>query len=424
MKYKKILSTLAVTAFLLALSHTSTAAEKNAAKQNISPTTTNIKTKNYVTKTKLNTKTIAKDEANVFSGSVDFTMGKDSNIDPDKTKVEGSFFQINPKLNFKAGNWEGSFGASIKDFAKQDQSDLYKQNEATAQGSYTAKISKITTSTTTLSALYHDEKWPDYINTGSGYDSEGNTQSMAIRYSDISLQQKLGFNFGSLSSELGGSLKHRDSYSLYSDFAPDIFGAKPFEKDYNELTAFGKLTLAAASFLDLSLKPSIKQTKYDEREGRLTDGTAGGIATSSPLYELINSEVAVDAAFKFSESNITPTALVGQQSDKANGAEDTSYYGFGLSSTLVLHKGTKLTLTPNIMYKKINYDNWIKAVQPVNEKRVDDETSTGVNASIQLAKNFGIGAGYSMVREKSNIVTDTSENYRQEIVSSSLTFNF
>ncbi|MCB0350859.1 MAG: hypothetical protein KDD38_06730 [Bdellovibrionales bacterium] len=474
MKFEKVVLSLSVMAFLIAASHSSLAANTNTAGKNyvtkskskaVAKSKKRKKSRHKISvddeiaqevrnyemaavknpaksesvmmdikrTSKRSAKTTAKistvkPEENIFSGSVNFTAGKDSNIDPDKTSIKGTYFQIDPTLSFKSGNWSGSFGASIKDFAEQDQSDLFKQSEATASTSYTTKISNITTSTTTVKGLYHDEKWPDYINATSGvtpgYDLDGNTQSMAIRYGELSIEQKLGFDFGKVNTEIGGSAKRRDSFSLFSDFAPDIFGAKPYEKDYTDLIAFAKITVAAADFLDLSLRPQIKQTKYDEREGRLTNGTPPGFEITNPLYELISSEVAFDIGFKFGKSNITPTAVIGQQSDEAMGAEDNTFYGFGLNSKLVLHEATQLTLTPNIMYKKISYSNWTAGTPSYDEKRVDDETTTGVTASIQVAKNFALGAAYNMTLEKSNKFEDTSENYRQEIVSSTLTFNF
>lgn len=378
------------------------------------------------TATTTDIKEVKKEVTSPFSGSVDFTVGKDSNIDPGKTDIQGTFFQIDPTLNFKSGGWSGSFGASIKDYKDPIYSEIFKKNEAKAEFGYEAKISKQTTSTTKLNALYHDERWPDYMGytATDGKDESGVYHSMPIRYSELKLTQSLGFDLGSVKTEIGGSAKYRDYHSLYTDYSDKLLGEHIHERDHSEITAFGKVTLAAASFLDLSASPSIKQSKYDERLGRQPDGRSGGTTLPAPNYELITSEIGFDVAFKLiNDSNITPKAVVGQVADQAMGAEDNSYYGFGLSSSLVLDKATKLTLTPNFMYKKINYDNWTNSTDN-GDKRVDDETSGGIDASIMLTKNFGAKLGYSITREKSNISKDTSENYRQEIVSSALSFTF
>jgi hypothetical protein len=364
----------------------------------------------------------------VFSGSVNFTFGKDSNIDPDKTDIKGNFYQIEPTLTFKSGGWSGTMGATIKDFTEQQQSNIFKQNEAKADFAYTTKLTNVVTSTTTIAALYHDEKWPDYIN---GPDINGVDAGMPIRYGEFSLAQNMAFNSGRLTTEVGGKAMKRDAYSMYSDFAPDVFEEKLYEKDFTELSANGKIAVAAADFLDISLNPLVKQTKYDEREGRQPGGFVGGLTLTAPKYELMTSEVALKADLKFGGSTITPEALVGQVSDESLGAEDRSYYGYGISSSIVLNEGLKLTITPNIKYKKINYDSWKNYVDGNDPMtwigpniRVDDETSMGIDASMMITSNFGAKVSYSHVEENSNMKIITDENYTQEIISSSLIFAF
>ena len=128
--------------------------------------------------------------------------------------------------------------------------------------------------------------------------------------------------------------------------------------------------------------------------------------------------------FKFGNSSITPKFLVGQVADQALGALDDNHSGIGLSSSLVLDQATKLTLTPNVMYTRTEYDNWTDSVLPgSSNKRIDNDISGGIAASIQLAKNIGVGMGYTITKERSNL-DDGSENYRQEIVSSTLTLSF
>jgi hypothetical protein len=92
-----------------------------------------------------------------------------------------------------------------------------------------------------------------------------------------------------------------------------------YKKSLNEYSAFGAVKLSAASFLELSVNPSIKQTKYLEREGRQANGSAGGHVLSAPAYELITSQIALNAGFKFGESNITPSVLVGRCLEPRNG---------------------------------------------------------------------------------------------------------
>lgn len=365
-----------------------------------------------------------------FTGGVNFTYGHDSNIDPDKTNENANFVLVEPKVSYKNGGFSASAGAGIRDYADQEKSNQFKQTEAKADVGYTFDINNIANSTTTVAVLYHDERWPDYIN---GPDLNGVDHGMPIRYVETTLSEKLGFNLGILKLEAGGSYAHRDALNLYSDFAPDIFGEKKLEKDYDEISGFGKATLSAGQYVDFSLRPLIKQTKYTEREGRLSSGHVAGLAQRTPLYELITSELGFDIAFKYKSSNITPKAIIGQVSDEALGAEDQSYYGYGIAANLVLYEPLKLTITPNAMYKKIKYDNWVStgydsSALPTfienGEKRLEDEVSTGVTASIMATKNFGVNLAYAMIKETSNLKDDSSENYRQEVISSTLVFTF
>ena len=379
-----------------------------------------------LTSTSVKAQEVAAKPSTEFSGNVDFTSGKDSNIDPDKVNIKANYYQIAPKLNFSSKRWSGSFGASVKDFPDQHQSDMFKQNEASAEISYNTSISSRTDSTTTLSGLFHDERYPDFINgiPGNIEQYSQDDHGMPIRYTDVSIKQKLAFNMSSsLKSEISGSAKHRNALSISSDYAPDIFGSRKFEKDLNELAANGKLTWSAASALDISLSPSIKQIKFTDRQGRQPDGSAGGLQQSAPLYELVVSEVTLDTAIKIGKSSITPTFLVGQTADRALGAEDNSYTGIGLNSTLVLHEASEFTLEPKVMYKKTSFDNWTNGVK-FDPLRVDNELTAGVSAGFMLTKNFGLKAGYDYTRAASTITGDTSGNYTEEIVSSTMTFKF
>lgn len=369
--------------------------------------------------------------APLFTGGVNLTYGSDSNIDPDKSYINANYVLLEPKVAYKNGGWSASAAAGIRDYANQDYSNKFKQTDAKADAGYSFNINNIANSATTVALAYHDERWPDYIN---GPDFNGVDHGMSIRYVETTISEKLGFNLGNLFKfDIGGSFAHRDALNPYTDYSPDIFIEKKLERDYDEISGFGKATLSAGEYVDFSLNPLIKQTKYTEREGRQPSGHVTGVIGRAPLYELITSELGLDIALKYKSSNITPKAIIGQVSDEAFGAEDQSYYGYGVAANLVLYEPLKLTITPNAMYRKIKYDNWTSAGYDSLDtpmflengaKRIDDEIITGVSASIMATKNLGVSLAYNMIKETSNMVLDTSENYRQEVISSTLIFVF
>lgn len=464
MKYQKIVLTVAVASFLLLSLHQSLAAKKyavNSKLKNAKPLTVaantplkkSLNTTSLIANPALSTKsttaststgsTLANSASSGLTqtsikndiatttpakssvvGSVAFTVGKDSNIDPDKSNIRATFFQIDPTVKLKTGNLTTSLGASIKDFGDQQQSDTLSQNEAKIDLTYKGQLSKIVTSTSTIAALYHDERWPDFM---GGTANTPADKGMPIRYADSSFTQKLGLNpGGSITSEIGGKILHRNGLSPYTDFASDILQKRYFERDYNEMSAFGKLAWSPNSHLEIALNPLLKQIKYLNRDGKQPDGATGGTLARAPKYQLITSELGLDFGIKFGQSNITPKAVVGQIADKSMGAEDQNYVGVGLSSALVLDAKTELTVSPSVMYKKNTYDNWTKGVisaLPAGT-RVDHEISTGVEASVKFTKNLGLNLAYNFMQERSNISSDGSENYNQEIVTSALKLEF
>jgi hypothetical protein len=367
---------------------------------------------------------------NNFSGGVNLSYGNDNNVDPDRIGVEGRFVQLEPKIAFKEGGFSADASAMIRDFADQQKSDIYKQNEGRANLGYQLKFNDTVTSTTTLGFLYHDERWPNYV---EGPNLNGRDTGYPIRYFDSSIGQKFGFDLGMVALEAGGKYKHRDALSEYTDYTKDYFLEEPYEKDFDEFTAHGKATLRAASFLDVSLSPMVQQTKFTEREGRLPSGHYGGILNRTPLYELITSEIALDLDFKFGKTTITPRAFVGQVSDEALGAEDQSYYGYGIAANIMVYEPLKFTISPYANYKEMDYDNWTSEStdalgQPIfiagGDTRLEDEIMAGISASIMATENFGLGLSYAYIEENSNLEFDPSENYRQEIIMSTLIVEF
>lgn len=398
--------------------------DDNSSKSNVQ---TNIQTQVSVP-----VKKVAPPISSAFNGKVSFSLGSDNNVTADKDAdgYDGTFYQIAPSLGFNVGGFNGSFGASIKDFMDQEVSNVAKTTEGTAQLGYTGDLSTWATSKTKLSGLYHDERWPDYIR-GKSFNSNNNEfyyEGMPIKYNEAKIDQALAFNFGTLTLEIGAYGLQRDYKSLYSDFADDLFEEYLYEKDYNEISGYGRIGLAANDYIEVATRPSVVQQKYEQRRARLPDGSWGGLLLndSTPLYQLTTSEVAFDLTFKYKQSSITPTALIGQTSDDGLGAEDRSHYGFGIAGNLVLDEGSKLTISPSYNFKKLNYDNWTHRIEPAGTgaKRVDTEFTLAVKASMMLANNFGIAASYEKFNEESNKAADTSENFDQEVITSSLIFTF
>ena len=391
------------------------------------------KTKSSTTSAK--TSTVKKEATpSSFSGSVEMAGGRDTNVGGDKYDLKSNFYRLSPTLGYKGESLETSFGAVIQDYADSELSNNYKENSAFINGSFNAKVSNSVSSKTSLGVTYYDTRQPDYINIGD-FIVGGTNPGLPLRYTEASIGQSFTFAVNNkVTSEIGATALRRESYDLTTDFSPQILNTVDtdfegiYEKDYNKLSAFGKITLGAASFLDISAKPSVSQLRYDSgsRNGRCPDGQGAGTSACGNLsdnYELITSELAIETAFKWGASNITPKAVVGLTSDEALGAEDNSFYGIGFSSSLLLHARTGLTVTPNIMYKKINYDNFRNGVAN-GETRVDDETSGGIDAKINLTKNLSLATGIAVIREESTKFNDRSENYKQQIYTTGLTFSF
>jgi hypothetical protein len=356
------------------------------------------------------------------TGSVGFTIGSDSNVDPDKTQVKATYFMINPALGYKNGGFSGNVAATLKDFSEQEKSNLYKQNEVTGSLGYKLSFTEKFSATSTLSGIYHDEMSPDYI---EGTNGTPNDEGMPVRFTEAKFDQKLELKTGALTTTAGGSAASRNYTSPWTDFSDDVSETRIYEKDYNQYVGYASFTVGATPWLDLSLKPSVTHTNYTDRDGRQPWGQAGGETNpfNAGKMETINSALGFETAFKIGKSTITPVGSIGEVSDEALGAEDHSYYTVGLKASLVLHPGTSLTITPSITHKRANYDNWTSGIDN-GEKRRDVETMGGIAASIKIAKNLGLAANYNLNREWSNKSTDTTENYEQEIASSTLTYSF
>lgn len=360
-------------------------------------------------------------EASPFSGGVNFTIGHDSNLDPNKSYVSGTFYEIDPSINAKSGNWSGSFSGSMKDFSNQAISDTNKVNEINANVTYAPDINETYKSTTALDGKYHDEMWPDYIN---GKDVNGYDHGMPIRFTTGTLTQKIDADYkNGLSAQAGVDYQHQENSNNYSDWAAPIFGARLAPQSFNEYKAFGRIGIAAGENVEFAARPSIADREFTERYARQPDGSTGGVTQSAPLKKLLTEELALDINFKFLGSTVGPTAAIGQVSDQVYAAENQVYYTVGLQGNIVLAEKLKLSLQPMVAYKHANFDNWTNATPNSSEKRQDDDLDTGVNAKMMFTKNFGWGAGYVYSNHRSNYA-DTSENYKEEVVTTTAIFAF
>jgi hypothetical protein len=356
-----------------------------------------------------------------YSGGVNFTFGHDNNIDPDKTGMTSSFYAIEPSLNYKVGNWTASFTGTMKDYTEQDVSDTNKSTEAKADLSYEAALSDIAKSTTTVEGVYHNEMMPNDIQ-GPGLD--GTDPGIAILYYDAKLTEKVAFNFGNgFSTEIGGFYLHRENTSYMSDYAADILDPLFTTGSFNEYNAFAKIAMQAGDYVEFALRPVIDDKAYTEREARQSDGSTGGTLLSAPLRDLLKTELNFDITLKYNGSTFGPTASIGQVSDEATGGENNSYYGGGLKGNIILVPDWKLTVSPSLMYKHVNYDNWTDGVSTPGALRVDDDVEMAVNAKVMFTKNFGWGAGYANSHYTSSWAY-TGVNYNEEVISTTAMFSF
>jgi hypothetical protein len=357
-----------------------------------------------------------------FNSAVNFTIGSDDNIDPDKNNIKDNFFEINPTLDFRGQIFSGTVAAAVRDYAKQETSDIAKKTTANADLNMDLSVSNSLKSVTSVGAKYNDEKWPDFIDE----DNDGLMDGMPIRYLQTGLSQRLIYDTASMNAEIGGSYMKRDYTNLYSDYANDLLGEYRYEQDYNEAKFFTRVAYKANANFEIAARPSVTQKKYEERNGRLSDGHVGGLALKTPNYELITSEFATDAIFKFAGSNITPTALVGQVSDEALGAENNNFYGFGLSASIMLNKDRNLVITQSALYKRITYENWTKDTNGefFDEKRIDTDMTGSLAISMDITKNFAAKLAYEVTDEESNMGLRLDENYKQQVIGTTFTLKF
>ncbi len=355
-----------------------------------------------------------------FSSTVGMTVGKDSNLTPDKDGIQGNFYQISPSLSFNGDTFVGTFGANIKDWTDQQTSDIAKETVINA-GIGANYGSEITKATSRLDFVNSDVMWPDYL---SGTDHTDKDRGMPIRYFESKFTQTLGWDFGMVNVAANGSIAHRDYTSPYSDFAPDIVQSQTFEQDRNIAEGSGRVGVKFNDKVELAARPLVRHTKYTDEPARQTDGSKGGalLNDETPRREVLTTEINLDLNLTFGRINLVPTAVAGTDSDQALGALDTSYSGGGLSAELILDKDSQLKIAPSIAYKEIKYDNWTMGVRN-GDFRVDREINTGVNVSVNVSKNVGLGLSYSLIDETSSWVTQ-DENYREEIIGSSVNLTF
>lgn len=364
-----------------------------------------------------------------YSGSVGITVGKDSNATVEKTKIDfapnvpvsGSFYEITPSVGFKNDLLSGHFGARIKDFTSQGLSDNAKETQINADLdlNYSLGLLKAQTKVDFENA---DSKYPDYIS--------GTTKGMPIRYFQTRISQDLSVDLGQLNLAIGGSFANKDFTTPYLDNPSDhIFGQKIFEQD--QRITEGKLRIGAklAENLEIAVRPLIRHTQFLEEPARQTNGQKGGayFDPSTPRREVLKQEGNVDFVFSTGRVNITPTFTFGNDSDEAFGALDNTYRGAALKAELIIDPGTNLKLNGSFNYKEVDYDNWtyngLNNVIANGAKRKDTEKTTTAGISVNVTKNIGFGVNYTLIEEVSNWETP-DENYKQEIVGSTLTVSF
>lgn len=349
-----------------------------------------------------------------LGGSVGLTLGHDSDYLIDRLGQDASFFEIAPSLGYESKHFDAKFGARIKDFTTQEASDQAKETEANV--GFAGKFGSRVTSTTKLDFTNSDSRWRDFFNE--------TLTGMPIRYFQSKLSESLGMKLNALSLEANASILYRDFSNQWTDNASPLLGTRIFDRDFTEQQVDGRVGVELSKFVSLAGRPVFKHRQYIDEPAKQTDGSKGGLAfaNSTPNAETMTAELNVDLITTIGPVGITPTAIVGQDSDRALGAMDTSYSGGKLAIAVDIDKDLGLKFIASSEYKDIKYDNWRNGVT-AGALRNDIETASDMSASMNVLKTVNVALNYSFVQEKSNI-PDIDENYRREIIGSTVTVSF
>lgn len=369
------------------------------------------------TDSRISTKAAKPEEAkseDKLGGNVALTFGHDSDYLIDRLGDDATFFEIAPSLGYESKHFDAKFGARIKDFTTQEASDQAKETEANV--GFAAKFGSDIKSKTTLDFTNSDSRWRDFFNE--------TVTGMPIRYFQSKLGQSFGTKIGALSLDANASILFRDHSNSYTDNVSPILGARIYDRDFIQEQVDGRVGVELSKNVTVAGRPVFKHRKYIDEPARQTDGTKGGaaFAATTPEAEVMTAELNVDFITTFGPVGITPTATVGQDSDRALGAEDSSYTGGKLALAIDLDKDTGLQLTASGEYKDIKFDNWTKSVTN-GALRHDTESTTSVGAAVNILKSVKLALDYALVEEKSNIPA-IDENYRREIIGTTVTVSF
>lgn len=386
-----------------AMASTGTGASQNASSV-VMPTDSRLSTKAAKPE-------VAKSE-DKLGGNVALTLGHDSDYLIDKLGEDATFFEIAPSLSYDSKHFGANFGARIKDYSTQEASDQAKETEANV--GFSAKFGSDLKSTTKLDFTNSDSRWRDFFNE--------TMDGMPIRYFQSKLKQSLGMQINALALEANASILFRDYSNSWTDNASPLLGTRIFDRDYTEEQVDGRVGVELSKAVSLAGRPVFKHRKYIDEPARETDGSKGGLAGGAPDAETMTTEMNFDVITTFGPVGITPTAIVGQDSDRGFGALDTSYSGGKLAIAIDIDKDTGLKLMASGEYKDIKYDNWTKDVKG-GALRNDIESTTSVGASVNLLTAVNLALNYALVEEKSN-VDSIDENYRQEIIGTTVTVSF
>ena len=366
------------------------------------------------------TPTNTKKSTTKYNGRVDFLMGHDDNLDPNRSGVSDAYYQVDPSLGFDSDHWSGNVRAMMLDYENQQVSDTNQKQEAEGVFSYKDNLTQNIKSTTTIDGLYHSEKWPDYIN---GPDTLGLDHGMPLRYTLAKLTETVDYNLGSgLTAQTGAYVEHLESSELFTDWAPNSLDPLRFRPSYNQYSGFGQIAYQATPWVQFALVPSVSDQDFTERQALQADGSPGGNQFTAPLFQLITSELDFNTNFKFGDTTFTPTLQVGQANDPVYGGDTNSYYGGGLSGKIMLDKDLNFYISPSAVYTQWNYSNF-QYMLSQGTYRQDGVVTYMLTADINITKTVGWEANYTRVEALSNVQWSFL-NYNEDVVDTGIFFAF
>lgn len=359
-----------------------------------------------------------------YNGRVDFLVGHDSNLDPNRSGVQDEYYQIDPSLGFEGEHWSGNVQAMMLDYENQQISTDNKKEDAQGTVAYKTDLTQSVKSTSTFFAEYHDEAWPDYIN---GPEIAGLDGGMPLRYTLAKLDQKLDYNLGDgFTATTGANAEHSESSELYTDWSVNVLNQDRFRPSFNQYEAYGEVAFQAAPWVQFALDPSITDQKFTERLAYGPDGAPIGTPTtsglSSSLFEMVTSELDFNTNLKFGDTTLTPTLQVGQANDTVFGGNTNTYYGGGLNGKIMLNKDANFYVKPSVMFTQTNYANFNYMLAP-GVYRQDSLVVAGLEADANITKTVGWVATFMHTRNLSNV--DWSFiNYNEDVVDTGIFFAF